>query len=98
MGPLRPFPLPLNIGNDICQISRIYTILASRQRARFIRRVLTPEEQVAHKALVSEPQRGAVASAHAAAAEDPTGWKMAAFMAGRYGAASARKKGMRSGC
>lgn len=43
MRPL-PFPFPLHIGTDICHIPRIVDILRSRHCARFIRRVLTPEE------------------------------------------------------
>jgi holo-[acyl-carrier protein] synthase len=62
MKPLRPFPLPLKIGTDICQISRIYAIISGsgggscgsstgRGRAqRFIDRVLSPEEQAADRA------------------------------------------------
>lgn len=46
MGP-RPFPLPLSIGTDICQISRIYSILAGSRGARFVSRVLAPEELAA---------------------------------------------------
>ncbi|KAL6898242.1 hypothetical protein GGI43DRAFT_408707 [Trichoderma evansii] len=45
MKPLRPFPFPLNIGTDICQISRIYGILKSPRCMRFVNRILSPEEQ-----------------------------------------------------
>jgi holo-[acyl-carrier protein] synthase len=45
MKPLRPFPFPLNIGTDICQISRIYGILKSPRGMRFVNRILSPEEQ-----------------------------------------------------
>ncbi|KAL7893605.1 hypothetical protein HDV63DRAFT_386422 [Trichoderma sp. SZMC 28014] len=45
MKPLRPFPFPLNIGTDICQISRIYGILKSPRGLRFVNRILSPEEQ-----------------------------------------------------
>ena len=41
-----PFPVPLHVGTDICRISRIQGILAGERGARFIRRVLTPEELV----------------------------------------------------
>ncbi|KAJ8060378.1 hypothetical protein OCU04_010707 [Sclerotinia nivalis] len=45
----RAFPLPVNIGTDICKISRIQDILTKHQSKyahRFIRRVFTPQEQV----------------------------------------------------
>ncbi|KAI9649793.1 hypothetical protein NHQ30_002374 [Ciborinia camelliae] len=45
----RAFPLPVNVGTDICQISRIGDILTKQQSKyahRFIRRLLTPQEQV----------------------------------------------------
>ncbi|RAL65651.1 hypothetical protein DID88_005322 [Monilinia fructigena] len=45
----RAFPLPVNVGTDICQISRINDILTKHQSKyahRFIRRVFTPQEQV----------------------------------------------------
>ncbi|KAJ4294872.1 hypothetical protein N0V88_005110 [Collariella sp. IMI 366227] len=42
--PPLPFPLPLRIGTDICRISRIYDILHTTRRTRFVRRVLAPEE------------------------------------------------------
>ncbi|KAL2165099.1 hypothetical protein VTH06DRAFT_395 [Thermothelomyces fergusii] len=42
--PPLPFPYPLRIGTDICRVARIAHILRSRQAARFIRRVLAPEE------------------------------------------------------
>ncbi|PTB80687.1 hypothetical protein M440DRAFT_1325702 [Trichoderma longibrachiatum ATCC 18648] len=46
MKPLRPFPFPLNIGTDICRISRIYAILRSPRRGmRFVNRIFSPEEQ-----------------------------------------------------
>lgn len=49
MRPLRPFPFPLNVGTDICQISRIYHILRSPRGTRFVQRVLAPEEQGARR-------------------------------------------------
>lgn len=49
MRPLRPFPFPLNVGTDICQISRIYRILRSPRGTRFVQRVLAPEEQGARR-------------------------------------------------
>ncbi|QSZ30086.1 hypothetical protein DSL72_004606 [Monilinia vaccinii-corymbosi] len=45
----RAFPFPVNLGTDICQISRINDILTKHQSKyahRFIRRVFTPQEQV----------------------------------------------------
>jgi holo-[acyl-carrier protein] synthase len=45
MRPLRAFPFPVNIGTDVCQISRIYAILSSPRATRFVHRVLAPEEQ-----------------------------------------------------
>ncbi|KAL7933652.1 hypothetical protein V8C35DRAFT_303512 [Trichoderma chlorosporum] len=45
MKPLRPFPFPLNIGTDICRISRIYAILRSPRGTRFVNRIFSPEEQ-----------------------------------------------------
>ncbi|CAD6448496.1 6ea8abcc-fb25-4009-8bb6-6d495f5f0ea4 [Sclerotinia trifoliorum] len=45
----RAFPLPVNIGTDICKISRVEDILTKHQSKyahRFIRRVFTPQEQV----------------------------------------------------
>lgn len=44
MRPLRAFPFPLNVGTDICQISRIYRILSSTRARRFVNRILAPEE------------------------------------------------------
>ncbi|KAH7145853.1 hypothetical protein B0J13DRAFT_329482 [Dactylonectria estremocensis] len=44
MKPMRPFPFPLNIGTDICQISRIYRVLSSPRGTRFVKRILAPEE------------------------------------------------------
>ncbi len=43
--PFLRFPFPLKIGTDICQISRVYNILQSKSGARFVRRILAPEEQ-----------------------------------------------------
>ncbi|KAH6607746.1 holo-acyl-carrier- synthase [Trichoderma cornu-damae] len=45
MKPLRPFPFPLNVGTDICQISRVYGILKSPRATRFVNRIFSPEEQ-----------------------------------------------------
>jgi holo-[acyl-carrier protein] synthase len=44
MPPPLPFPFPLRIGTDICQISRINGILHTKAGRRFVERVLAPEE------------------------------------------------------
>ncbi|KAF3024232.1 hypothetical protein E8E14_011548 [Neopestalotiopsis sp. 37M] len=41
---------PIGLGHDICQIRRIYRILASKTGPRFINRVLTPQERETPKA------------------------------------------------
>jgi hypothetical protein len=51
MPPL-PFPSPLHIGTDICRVARIARILRSRQCARFIQRVLAPEELARAKPVI----------------------------------------------
>lgn len=48
--PPRPFPLPINVGNDICHVDRILHILKESssirgERNRFLRRILTEEER-----------------------------------------------------
>ncbi|KOS17588.1 hypothetical protein ESCO_003140 [Escovopsis weberi] len=45
MRPLLPFPFPISIGIDICQIHRIYKIISSPTAARFVDRILTKDEQ-----------------------------------------------------
>ncbi|CAH0048919.1 unnamed protein product [Clonostachys solani] len=47
MRPLRAFPLPINVGTDICQISRIRRILEGPRAARFVDRILGPHERAA---------------------------------------------------
>ncbi len=99
MKPLRAFPFPLNIGTDICQISRIYGILAGPRRARFVERILAPEEQVTRRGLKARGPSIKVETLHddrstvekiqeddhrGIAQRDPDGWKTAAFIAGRY--------------
>jgi hypothetical protein len=39
-----PFPFPLSVGTDICQISRVARILRGNHAARFVGRVLAPGE------------------------------------------------------
>jgi holo-[acyl-carrier protein] synthase len=53
--PIRPFPTPLNIGIDICKISRIQSIIAAandtnvnkRKLAAFLRRIFNENEKSA---------------------------------------------------
>ncbi|KAH0427840.1 holo-acyl-carrier-protein synthase [Colletotrichum camelliae] len=40
----KAFPFPFNVGNDICQISRIARILATPRGPRFIERIFTKDE------------------------------------------------------
>lgn len=42
--PLGGFPLPLNVGIDVCAVDRVGAILGGRFGARFLRRVLAEEE------------------------------------------------------
>lgn len=100
MKPLRAFPFPINIGNDICQISRIYAILSGPRAARFVNRVLSPEELAVNHArinvlgIVKAQKPGLQDALHKAnetsqlhkqiASNDPEVWSCAAFMAGRY--------------
>ncbi|KAI8960724.1 hypothetical protein F5Y11DRAFT_328927 [Daldinia sp. FL1419] len=44
MGSLRRLPFSFGIGTDICHIDRIAKIISQDKGARFIQRVLTPEE------------------------------------------------------
>ncbi|KAG6014415.1 hypothetical protein E4U43_006558, partial [Claviceps pusilla] len=78
--PLRPFPFPLNVGTDICQISRIYGILNGPRRTRFINRILAPEEV---KQYLS--RFGAVHAKNEVGRDlkETELWKRAAFVAGR---------------
>lgn len=85
MKPLRPFPFPLNVGTDICQISRIYSILAGPRATRFVKRILTPEELASHDArLQILTRRHGSDAAPVVDGRDPELWKCAAFVAGRY--------------
>jgi len=49
--PPRPFPYPLRIGNDICNVARIRALVArdssssTSPLSRFLRRILTPPER-----------------------------------------------------
>lgn len=42
--PLGGFPLPINVGIDVCAVDRVGAILGGRFGARFLRRVLAEEE------------------------------------------------------
>jgi holo-[acyl-carrier protein] synthase len=77
---LRPFPFPINIGTDICQISRIYTILNSPRRARFVNRILAPEELARHGSRLNWSESGVRGDDEVKGSEL---WKTAAFVAGR---------------
>lgn len=95
MKTLRPFPFPLNVGTDICQISRIYGIVAGPQRTRFINRILAPEErgrkevqlvnQVSHQNLTNNGNKRDEAryGSNDVNQRDPALWKTAVFIAGR---------------
>lgn len=81
----------MNIGTDICQISRIYGILSGPRATRFVHRILAPEEQLhaasrlasLSSARVREdvPTDGVKDGVYAQ--RDPEIWKTAAFIAGR---------------
>lgn len=93
MKPLRAFPFPLNIGTDICQISRIYGILNSPRAARFVDRILSPEEQSWNesrlrsvKSFSHKPDSAndsPLSKKDGIYHRDPALWKAAAFIAGR---------------
>lgn len=93
MKPLRAFPFALNVGTDICQISRIHGILSGPRRARFVNRILAPEELAQRDPRLDLPGLGGDFTAapketarrddgEAAVRETPL-WKAAAFLAGR---------------
>lgn len=82
MKPLRPFPLPISIGTDICQISRVHAILAGPRRERFLRRVLAPEERRREAARLEWADAGA--GAGAGGESGGRLWRVATFVAGRY--------------
>lgn len=42
---LRKFPFALNLGTDICNVTRIRRILESTRGARFVQRILNDEER-----------------------------------------------------
>ncbi|KAK2034394.1 hypothetical protein LX32DRAFT_394843 [Colletotrichum zoysiae] len=95
----RPFPFPINIGTDICQVSRVYRLLASDRGASFLRRVLTEDE----RALVPVcPPSGHGSTTKLESSQDgdfqalkkhnPLLWKQANFVAGRFAAKEATFK------
>lgn len=77
MRPLRPFPLPLGVGTDICSIARIHGILSTPRRQRFLERLLSPEERKRSAGRLVWGEGDAVGT-------DSDQWKMAGFVAGRY--------------
>jgi holo-[acyl-carrier protein] synthase len=87
MKPLRAFPFPLNIGTDICRISRIYTILQGPRARRFAERILAQEEHDQLRKFaplgVASAQTGEEKLSSSLEERDPRGWKRAAFIAGR---------------
>ncbi|KAL7921608.1 hypothetical protein ACQKWADRAFT_294774 [Trichoderma austrokoningii] len=105
MKPIRPFPFPINIGTDICQISRIYGILKSPRGLRFVNRILSPEEQankdprlrcLEGRSIVTpfplEQEKGNHSISEEMARRDPDVWTAAAFVAGRFAAKEAAIK------
>lgn len=76
MKPPRFFPFPINVGTDICQISRIQAILQGPRASRFVDRILAPEER---QTLV---QRGLALNGSSKEDKDAE-YKRAAFIAGR---------------
>lgn len=90
--PLRPFPFPLNVGTDICRISRIYGILNSPRRLRFINRILAPQEVTQHDSRLRWNTGGLASSEETGGVQDTELWKTAAFVAGRFAAKEAAIK------
>ncbi|KXH40081.1 hypothetical protein CSIM01_09936 [Colletotrichum simmondsii] len=93
------FPFPLQLGTDLCQISRIYRILASDQEPRFLRRILTKDERLAIPAHLKSADASATPSEipkdgdfQALKRRNPLLWKKASFLAGRFAAKEATFK------
>ena len=42
--PPKPFPFPISVGNDICQISRIFHLLNGQHKNRFLSKLFTAKE------------------------------------------------------
>ncbi|KAL1892951.1 hypothetical protein Cpir12675_004319 [Ceratocystis pirilliformis] len=60
-----PFPSPFHVGIDICQISRIRALIASRYGLRFLNRIFSAEEQKAYAARLAPAYNLARAAAAA---------------------------------
>ncbi|KAK1988668.1 hypothetical protein LZ30DRAFT_469552 [Colletotrichum cereale] len=97
----RPFPFPLNIGTDICQISRVYRLLASGRGARFLQRVFTKDERALVPAdppsghpssSTTKPETSQNGDFQALKKHNPLLWKKATFVAGRFAAKEAAFK------
>ncbi|KAM0629736.1 hypothetical protein ACHAPW_006669 [Verticillium nonalfalfae] len=96
MKSLNHFPLPLNIGTDICQVSRIFRLLTGPRGTRFLHRVLTPEERAAASATQLRPLPAPAGSLDGGfevlRANHPEWWKRSTFVAGRFAAKEAAFK------
>ncbi|KFA62512.1 hypothetical protein S40285_05564 [Stachybotrys chlorohalonatus IBT 40285] len=104
MKPLRPFPLPLSVGTDICQISRVFRILDGPRGSRFVNRILSPEEQsrLDPRAQLKSSNDGLhprylaggnqVEHMRELAELKPELWKTAMYVAGRFAAKEAAIK------
>jgi holo-[acyl-carrier protein] synthase len=87
----KPFPFPITVGTDICQISRIFRVLASARGSRFVDRILTPSERAASAVLRDGKLKPALLQAGDLDGgswadlkrAEPQLWKKAQFMAGR---------------
>lgn len=82
---LRPFPLPFNVGIDICQISRISKILGanqSRDAMRFVQRVLNAVELENNTSRLKE-LRAVIDAREAADEPNSRILQLATFFAGR---------------
>ncbi|KAH9242133.1 hypothetical protein K456DRAFT_47227 [Colletotrichum gloeosporioides 23] len=92
----RAFPFPFNVGNDICQISRIARVLATPRGSRFIERIFTKDEL---HLIPSGSENNAPPNPHKSqenGIEDLKAqkhlWKKASFVAGRFAAKEATIK------
>ncbi|KAK1640873.1 hypothetical protein BDP81DRAFT_390208 [Colletotrichum phormii] len=99
MLPPKRFPFPFKLGTDICQISRIYRILAKDKEASFLRRILTKNERLAISASLMSADASGTASEvskdddfQALKERNPLLWKKASFLAGRFAAKEATFK------
>ncbi|KAF6820211.1 holo-acyl-carrier-protein synthase [Colletotrichum sojae] len=97
MVPPRAFPFPFNVGTDICQVSRIYRLLASDRGSRFIQRVFTQDERAlvpADSVTGAQQQTASIQNGDFEALKktNPTLWKRATFVAGRFAAKEAAFK------